>query len=128
MKYLKIVNGPVIFCCSHDPMILNIASKIAKEKNVRVFHYIDPDDLMAIPYDIALIDRGLLKKGIWENFVAWQKDLHEHGQEDEAIYIIIDKQNIIPDEIPLKIRLLTTDFNNNYKTLFEYLDGPFDWS
>ncbi|MBA7596739.1 hypothetical protein ES703_03726 [subsurface metagenome] len=49
MEYLKIENGPVIFCCTRDTIILNIVSKIAKQKNVRVFHYIDPDDLLAIP-------------------------------------------------------------------------------
>lgn len=122
IEYLKIENGPVIFCCSQDPMILNIASKIAKERNVRIFHYIDPDDLMAIPFDIALIDRELLKKGIWENFIAWQKDLYENNQPDDAIYILLNKELFSLNDVPIEIKQLPIDFENNYRNLFNFLD------
>ena len=76
---------------------------------------------MAIPFDITLIDRELLKKGIWENFIAWQKDRYEHDQQDDSTYILLDEENIQKSEIPLKIKQLYMDFNSDYEKLFEFL-------
>ena len=37
-EYLKVDEWPLILCCSYDPIILNIVSKVAFEHKIRVWH------------------------------------------------------------------------------------------
>lgn len=118
MQYIGIDKGPVIFCCTHNPTILNIISKIAFDKHVRVFHYIDPDDVMAIPYDIAIIDRSLFTKNAWENYIEWQKTL---DNPDDCPFIFLDQKPIEETERFLRIKSFHTDFEDNYEELYNFL-------
>lgn len=112
MKYIKIDKGPVIYCCTHNPTILNIISKIAYDNHVRVFHYIDPDDVMAIPYDIAIIYRNLLTNNAWENYVEWQKTL---DKSDDSLIIFLDQKSKEESEKFLNILcFLKPLLNRNY--------------
>lgn len=118
MKYMKIDKGPVIFCYTHNPIILNIISKIAYDNHARVFHYIDPDDIMAIPYDVAIIDRNLLTKNAWENYVDWQTTLNKP---DDCTFFILDSRQLNRCEKTLNIKTFPLDFKDNFQALYNFL-------
>ena len=68
-EYLKVDKWPLIFCCTDDAIILNIVSKVAFDHHVRVWHNTCEGDIMGIPCNIAVINRSLLGKNAWEDYI-----------------------------------------------------------
>ena len=120
MQYIGIDKGPVIFCCTHNSTILNIISKIAFDKHVRIFHYIDPDDIMTIPYDIAVVNRNMLGRNGWTNYTSW---LREINKTEETLFVFLDKKPYAEDTDLFQIKSFQQDFNSDYKSLFDFLNS-----
>jgi|GEM_PF-3851051 len=119
-EYLKVDKWPLILCCTYDPIILNIVSKVAFEHKVRVWHSTSSSDIMAIPCDIAVINRNLLGKNSWEDYVDWQKEVRDP---ETTLFIYVDKDPYEEERVPLNKKSFYRDFEGNYRRLLDFLNS-----
>jgi len=118
-EYLGIDKWPLILCCTYDPIILNIVSKVAFEHKIRVWHSTSSSDIMAIPCDIAVVNRNMLGRSGWTNYTSW---LREINKTEETLFVLLDKKPYAEDTDLCQIKSFHQDFNSDYETLFDFLN------
>lgn len=118
-EYLKVDKWPLILCCTYDPIILNIVSKVAFEHKIRVWHSTSSSDIMAIPCDIAVINRNTLGRNGWTNYTSW---LREIGKTEETLFVFLDNKLYKKDSDLFQIKSFHQDFNSDYKSLYNFLN------
>jgi hypothetical protein len=119
-EYLTIEKWPVIFCCTDDGIILSIVAKVAFDHHVRVWHNTCDGDIMGIPCNIAVINRSLLGKGAWKEYIDWQKDLKDP---EKALFIYVDRDPYKDERVPINKKSFYEDLGGDYRKLLDFLDS-----
>jgi hypothetical protein len=86
-----------IFCCFDNPALAMRIGECAEELNCDVF-WGDPDspDIIAIPYFIAVIDRGLMSVGWYIRYIQYRKET-----DDKTPLILVDTHHGLDDLLRL---------------------------
>lgn len=75
---------------------------------------------MAIPCDIAVINKNMLGRNGWTNYTSW---LREIGKTEETLFVFLDKKPFAEDTDLFQIKSFQQDLNSDYKSLFDFLNS-----